>query len=84
MDSLEGVNKGRQTSAASFLPRSERGQGWLGWLKGTCGNCLSDGGGYTGVAMSAGSPQQHHPCSKQRRLVSLEMIPKIRKGVHEE
>jgi hypothetical protein len=29
-----------------------------------------------GCRCSAGSPQQHHPCFKQIRLVSLEMIPK--------
>lgn len=58
MDSLGGVNKRRQTSASSFLPRLERGQGWLGWLKGTCGTCLSDGGGHTGVAVSAGAPHR--------------------------
>ncbi|KAK7799000.1 hypothetical protein U0070_025951 [Myodes glareolus] len=42
--------------AQSF--RSERGQGWLGWLKGTCDNCLSDRGGHTGVAVSGGAPHR--------------------------
>lgn len=50
---------------ATALVTEEDTQGWP---------CLQ--GLHTGVAVSAGSPQQHHPCSKQRRLVSLEMIPK--------